>query len=103
MELLATVQVPEHDSTVIAAAGQLRPIGTHLQRLHRPSMSFSHLHALPMPQVPPAQHTIAAAVDQHCSARFPCECIYHSARFAQCVEAHSTLRLPDEEFSNALS
>jgi hypothetical protein len=54
VELLATVQVPEPDGPIIAAAGQLRPIGTAPKLLHLPLMCFAQEHALSALHIPPA-------------------------------------------------
>src|SRR5712691_8394891 len=64
-------------------------------------MCLAHPHALPVLQVPPAQHAIPTAADQHCSARIPCECIRDPTQFAQGVQALATVDIPDEELSTA--
>ena len=63
-ERLATVQVPEHDGSIIPATGQPTPIGTHLQRPDRPLMGLAHLRTLLSGELPPAQQAVAAAADQ---------------------------------------
>src|SRR5690349_11618034 len=35
-QMLATLEIPEHDGTVIPATGQLAAIGTHSDRVYRP-------------------------------------------------------------------
>src|SRR5205823_14549795 len=71
-QMLATVQVPEHDGPVIPATGEPAPIGTHLERLHHPLMRFLHPHALPAVHLPPAQHAVTASSEQQLLARTPC-------------------------------
>src|SRR5712692_7810899 len=66
-------------------------------------MCLAHPHALPVLQVPPAQHAVPTAADQHCSARIPCECIRDPTQFAQGVQALATVDIPDEELSIALA
>src|SRR5712692_12013716 len=63
LEMLATLEIPERDSPVIPAAGQNAAIGTHLERLHGPLMRLLHPHALPILDLPPAQHAITASTD----------------------------------------
>ncbi len=46
LELLATVQIPEHNGSIIPAARQSAAIKTHLERLHRPLMRLLHPYAL---------------------------------------------------------
>src|SRR6266516_3339942 len=58
-QMLATLEVPEHDGPVIPATGEPAPIGTHLERLHRPLMRFSLPHAHPAVHLPPAQPAVA--------------------------------------------
>ena len=41
-QVVAALQIPEHDSSIIAATGQLAAIGTHLESMHRALMGFSH-------------------------------------------------------------
>src|SRR5260221_4104016 len=96
-EMLATLQVPERDGPIIPATGQRAPIGTHLERLDRPLMRLSHSHALSLLQVPPPQHAIAAATQQHHAGRAPGQRVHDCARLAQGVQALPTLPIPDEE------
>src|SRR6266702_2609774 len=70
-ERLAALQVPERDGPVIPATGQRAPIGTHLERVHRPLMGFSHPYALPAVNIPPAQPAITASTDHQLSTRSP--------------------------------
>src|SRR6202165_2147258 len=69
--MLATLQVPERDGPVIPATSQKPPIGTHLERLHRPLMRFSLPHALQARHLPPAQHPVTASTDQQFSTESP--------------------------------
>src|SRR5258706_10895693 len=54
-QMLATLELPEHNSPVIPATGQLAAIGTHSDRVYRPLMRLSHPQALPAGHLPPAQ------------------------------------------------
>ena len=54
LELLATVQIPEHNGSTIPAARQSAAIKTHLERLHRPLMRLLHPYALSALDLPPA-------------------------------------------------
>src|SRR5205807_4395898 len=51
--------------------GQKPPIGTHLERLHRPLVRFSLPHALPAVHLPPAQPAVAASTDKPLPTRSP--------------------------------
>src|SRR5258708_13114055 len=96
--MLATLEVPEPDRSVIAATGQQAFIGTDLEGLHRPLMGFSHPYALPAVNIPPAQSAITASTEQPCPTRVPGQGIYASARLVQGVQARSRGRIPDEDF-----
>src|SRR2546426_7802359 len=96
--MLATLEVPEPDRSVIAATGQQAFIGTDLEGLHRPLMGFSHPYALPAVNIPPAQSAITASTEQPCPTRVPGQRIYASARLVQGVQARSRGRIPDEDF-----
>ncbi len=61
---LAALQIPHLDRAIIPATDQPLAIRAALERLDRPLMGLAHPHALPMPQVPPTQHAIAAATKQ---------------------------------------
>src|SRR6266516_5059601 len=65
--MLATVQVPEQNDPIIAAASQFRAIWTAPQRLHRSLMCFADPQALSAVYYPPAQRTVTAPTDQHIS------------------------------------
>src|SRR6266851_2468630 len=96
--MLATLEVPEHDSSIIATTGQLAAIGTDLEGLHRPLMGFSHPYALPAVNIPPAQPAITASTEQPCPTRVPGQRIHASARLVQGVQARSRGRIPEEDF-----
>src|SRR2546425_829446 len=100
-QVVAALQIPYHDSTIISTAGQEETIRTMFERLDRALMRLSHLYALPEPQVPPAQQAIAAATDQHRSTRTPSQRVHPRARLAPGMQALSTARIPDEELSTA--
>src|SRR5713226_70823 len=70
-QMLATLQIPERDGPVLPATGQSAPIGTHLERLHRPLMRFSLPHALPAMHLPPAQHPVTVSTEQQLSTESP--------------------------------
>ena len=53
LQMLATVQVPEENSTIITAAGEPAAIRTHLEPLYRSSMPLLHAHAVPTVNIPP--------------------------------------------------
>src|SRR2546421_3690515 len=69
--MLAPLEVPQRDGPVIPATGEPAPIGTHLERLHRPLMRFSLPHAHPAVHLPPAQPAVAASTDQQLPTRSP--------------------------------
>src|SRR6266571_6533657 len=73
LELLATVQIPEHNGSIIPAARQSAAIRTYLERLDGPLMRFSHPHALPALHLPPAQPAITASTEQQLSTRSPAQ------------------------------
>src|SRR5713226_6265595 len=73
LELLATVQIPEHNGSIIPAARQSAAIRTHLERLDGPLMRFSHPHALPALHLPPAHHSVTASTEQQLSTRSPAQ------------------------------
>src|SRR6266571_1654764 len=73
LELLATVQIPEHNGSIIPAARQSAAIRTYLERLDGPLMRFSHPHALPALHLPPAQHSVTASTEQQLSTRSPAQ------------------------------
>src|SRR6266702_1801655 len=54
-QMLAMLELPEMDGSVIAATGQLATIGTHFDRVYRSLMRLSHSQALPAGHLPPAQ------------------------------------------------
>ena len=64
-QVRAALQLPDVESIVIPATGQQAAIRAQLERLDRALMCLSHPHALPVLQIPPAQHAIAAPTDQH--------------------------------------
>src|SRR5712692_4130689 len=70
-ERLATLQVPERNDSVIPTTGQNAAIGTHLERLDRPLMSFSHPHALPALPLPPAHPAVTTSTEHQLSTRSP--------------------------------
>src|SRR2546423_9863158 len=72
-----------------------------LERLARPLMGLAHPHALPTPQVPPAQLAIAAATQQLRSARTPGQRLHERVWLAQRVQTLPATRLPDEKLSPA--
>src|SRR2546421_12209355 len=68
LEMLTTVQIPEHNGSIIPAARQSAAIRTHLERLHRPLMRLlipvpqtGFPHALPAVNLPPAQPAVTAS------------------------------------------
>src|SRR6266702_2402486 len=73
LELLATVQIPEHNGSIIPAARQSAAIRTHLERLDGPLMRFSHPHALPALHLPPAQPAITASTEHQLSTGSPAQ------------------------------
>src|SRR5579864_1338153 len=99
--MLAALQLPDVDSTIVPATGQRAAIGTHLERLDCPLVRPARMHALSALDVPPAEHTVAATADQHRAGWTPGERIHDLAQFAQRVQALSTVRTPDEELSTA--
>src|SRR5437879_10108251 len=70
-QILAPLEVPEHNGSVIPATGEPAPLGTHLERLHHPPMGLLHPHTLSAVDLPPAQPAITASTDQHLPARTP--------------------------------
>src|SRR6266571_6656241 len=81
LELLATVQIPEHNGSIIPAARQSAAIRTYLERLDGPLMRFSipvpqtgFPHALPALHLPPAQHSVTASTEHQLSTRSPGQC-----------------------------
>src|SRR6266404_4585846 len=73
LEMLATLEIPERDSPVIAATGQSAAIGTHLERLDGPLMRFSHPHTLPALHLPPAQPAVTASTKHQLSTGSPAQ------------------------------
>src|SRR6266567_2865326 len=73
LELLATVQIPEHNGSIIPAARQSAAIRTHLERLDSPLMRFSHPHALPALHLPPAHHSVTASTEHQLSTGSPAQ------------------------------
>src|SRR5258708_6357710 len=71
LQQLAALEIPDVDDTIIPATGEPAAIRAALERLDRPLMRLSHSHALSLLQVPPAQHAIAAATQQHHAGRAP--------------------------------
>src|SRR6266851_7497444 len=69
--MLGTTQVPEHDSTIVTATGQLATIGAYLERSDRSPMCFLLHHALPAVHLPPVQHSVAVTADQQVPGRTP--------------------------------
>src|SRR5438309_8304977 len=69
--MLATLEVPDGDGSIIAATGQPASIGTQLERLDGPLMRFSLPHALPAVHLPPAQPAVAASTDKPLPTRSP--------------------------------
>src|SRR3989442_2146020 len=96
LQLLATVQVPQGDGSVIPATGQPAPIGTSPERTDRPLMRLSHLHALPAVHIPPAQHTITASTDQQVLAGVPCDGINGTGMPGKGLHALTALLIPDQ-------
>src|SRR5438046_6888425 len=96
--MFAPLEVPEHDGSMIPAAGQPAPIGTDLECMHRALMGFSHPYALPAMNIPPAQPAITASTEQPCPTRIPGQRIHASARLVQGVQARSRGRIPEEDF-----
>src|SRR6266550_7277377 len=71
LERLATLEIPEHNGSIIPAARQSAAIRTHLERLHGPLMGFSHPHALPALHLPPAHHSVTASTEHQLSTASP--------------------------------
>jgi hypothetical protein len=63
-QMLATLEVPDVDSPVIAATGEPLAIGAASQRADRPRMRFAHPDTLPALYVPPAQPAVTTSTDQ---------------------------------------
>ena len=99
--MFAALQIPYLDSTVIPATGEPLAIRAQLERLDRPLMGLAHPHTLPVLQVPPAQHAIAAATQQLRSARTPGQRLHDRVWLAQGVQALPAARLPDKKLSPA--
>src|SRR5437588_11298082 len=105
-QMLATLEIPDHDSPVIPATGQLDAIGTHFDRVYRPLMRLSHPHAAPAVNLPPAQPAVTAPTDQQLPTRVPGHGRERSGMSRQsaitCPPGRvmlSALRLPHEELS----
>src|SRR5450631_590838 len=71
LEILAIVQIPEHNGSIIPTTGKLRSIGAYLDRLHCSLMRLLYPYALSAVDLPPAQHAVTASTDQHLSTRTP--------------------------------
>src|SRR6266480_4476236 len=95
--MLATVQIPEGDGSVVTATGQPGAIGTHLERVHRPLMRLLHPYAMPAVNLPPAQHAITASTDQQLPTRTPGHCSGCPGMPRQGSHTFPALRLPHEE------
>src|SRR6266487_646167 len=105
-QMLAMLELPEMDGSVIAATGQLATIGTHFDRVYRSLMRLSHSQALPAGHLPPAQPTVTASTDQHLPSRVPGHSRGRSGMSRQsaitCPPGRvpfPALRLPHEELS----
>src|SRR6266704_1880402 len=102
-QMLAALEIPDADGTVIAATGQRAPIGTPSERLNRPLMPLPKRQALPALHVPPAYAPIAATTEQHRCGRTPGQRVHDRARLAPGLQALPTGHLPDEDLPAASS
>ena len=94
---LATLYIPDHDSSIIPTAGQLAAIEADLEGLDRPLMGFSLPHARSAGHVPPAQPAITASTDHHLPACSPAQRSHHRWMPRQGMHALPALYLPHEQ------
>src|SRR6266480_911892 len=101
-QVFAALHIPDLDGPVIATTGEPVTIGTHLERLHRPLMGFSHPHTLPVSQVPPAQLAVPASTDQHLPIGTPGQRGDSPRMPRQGAHVLSTVRIPHHQFPASL-
>ena len=97
-QMLATREVPDGDSAIVSTTGERSAIGTRLEGLDCSLVRLLRLHTLSALDIPPAEHTVTAATDQHRAGGAPGQRIDHLARLVPVGEARPRLRIPDEEF-----
>src|SRR6266567_2637199 len=96
-QMLATLELPDVDGSVIATTGQLGAIGTHSDRVYRPLMRLSHPQAAPAVDLPPAQLAVTAPTDQRLPTRVPGHGRSHRGMLHQGLHPLPAVRLPHEE------
>src|SRR6266566_7757885 len=75
-QMLATREVPDGDSAIVPATGEQAAIGTRFEGLDCSLVGLARLQALSALDIPPAQHPVTAATDQHRAGRAPGERIH---------------------------
>src|SRR5437868_5648353 len=75
-QMLDTREVPDGDSAIVPATGEQAAIGTRFEGLDCSLVRLARLHALSALDIPPAQHPVTAATDQHRAGRAPGHCIH---------------------------
>src|SRR3989440_4547817 len=98
-QMLATLQVPDGDGSILPATGQPASIGTQLERLHRPLMGLSHPHAFSTLHVPPAQSPVTASTDHQFPTRGPAQRRDHPRMPYKGPHARPAVRIPHEQLS----
>src|SRR5258708_30765643 len=99
--MFATLEVPEHDGSIIPAAGEQAAVGTHFERMHHPRMRLLHPHALQARHLPPAQPAVTASTAQPLPAPSPSHRRDHSPLPHKAMHRLSPVRIPHEHLPPA--
>src|SRR5947208_16057598 len=98
--MLATLELPDVDGSVISTTGQQLPIGTLPEREDRSLMCCSHPQAFSALYITPAQYPITLSTDQQVPRRSPDDGSDNTGMPSNCLDAFSALHIPPEQFSS---
>src|SRR5579859_5797769 len=98
VHMLATLELPDVDGSVISTTGQQLPIGTLPEREDRSLMGCSHPQAFSALYIPPAQYPITPSADQEVPTRSPDGGIDNTRMPCKGLEAFPALHIPHEQF-----
>src|SRR5260370_7586024 len=96
--MLATLELPDVDGSVIATTGQQLPIGTLPEREDRSLMCCSHPQAFSALYIPPAQYPITPSADQEVPPRSPDGDITNTGMPSEGLKAFPPLHIHHKHF-----